>query len=210
MVEPMLHILIVEDDFITSKFLRRCLVKAKQYDVSQAGDGQEALKMIQSVQPDMIITDWMMPKMDGLELCRSIRALHLDDYIYILILTARTSREDIINGLSAGADDYVLKPFDQEELLARVRAGARMLQVQRALRRANEELKAALAQIKTLKGLLPICMDCKKIRDDQDYWREVEEYIYHATGTEFSHGLCPDCLTKRLAELEKLKKPGPR
>lgn len=204
--KTVLKILAADDDRITLKFVRVCLVRDKSYQVTLASDGVSALKMIEEDPPDMLITDWMMPQMDGLELCRRVRSRPAGEYIYIIVLTARTGREDTVEGLAAGADDYIIKPFDQGELLARVRAGARMVRSQKALRRTNQELKEALNQIKTLKGLLPICMDCKKIRDDKQYWQEIDDYIRRHTDAEFSHGLCPDCLAKRMAELGTLKK----
>ncbi|MEW5723094.1 MAG: response regulator [Thermodesulfobacteriota bacterium] len=198
-----LKVLAVDDDRITLKFVQACLQKEKCYQVATAVDGRAAFEMIDQNPPDLLITDWMMPNLDGLDLCRLVRGRQAEDYIYIILLTVRGEHQDIVSGLAAGADDYVVKPFDQDELLARVRAGARMVAAQKALRQANRELKAAFLQIKTLKGLLPICMDCKKIRDDKDYWQEIEEYIRQTTDAEFSHGLCPDCMAKRMASLDK-------
>ena len=203
-----LRVLAVDDDRITLKFVEACLRREKQYDVHVASDGDKALAMVQSAAYDMVITDWMMPRVDGLAVCRQIRKTQGDDYIYIIVLTARTAQGDIVEGLAAGADDYIVKPFDQEELRARTRAGARVIIAQKALARANHQLKQAVAQIRTLKGLLPICMDCGRVRDDRDYWQDLQGYIQQQTDTEFTHGLCPECTRTRLAELERLK-PAP-
>lgn len=194
----------IDDDRITLKFVLACLGKEPAYEVIAADNGQKALETIKGDPPDILVTDWMMPDLDGLELCRLVRGLDYRNYIYIILLTARTDHEDIVKGLEAGADDYMIKPFDQGELLARVRAGARVVTAHRAVMAANEELQKALAQIKTLKGLLPICMDCKKVRDDKDYWQDIQDYLSQATDTEFSHGLCPDCMQQRMAELKAM------
>ena len=200
-----LKILAVEDDVFTQKIVTSFLSENEGFRLITACDGQEGWAMYQDEKPDLVVTDWMMPNMDGLELCRRIREAQGEDYVYILILTARSELDNVVRGLDAGADDYVVKPFNRSELIARVRTGARIVSGQKALRRTNLELQDALAHIKTLKGLLPICMDCKKVRDDQDYWREIDEYIRQMTDTEFSHGLCPDCLQKRLAEIDRME-----
>jgi PleD family two-component response regulator len=203
--EATLNLLVVDDDRITLKFVEGCLKRNFNCAISTAENGRDALELFFEKPPDIMVTDWMMPGLDGLEVCRFVRSLAHGDFVYIIMLTGRTDRLDVVEGLGAGADDYIVKPFNQDELIARVSSGARVISAQKALRRANEELKAALAQIKTLKGLLPICMDCKKIRDDQDYWRDVEEYISNMTDAAFSHGLCPECMAKRMAEIDKMK-----
>ncbi|MEW6267443.1 MAG: response regulator [Thermodesulfobacteriota bacterium] len=208
MDENKVSILAVEDSQFALKFLLRCLAQESSFVVTQAGDGEEALNIIQTKPPDLVITDWSMPKMDGPELCRRVRAMNTEDYIYIILLSSMTSSEDIVIGLSAGADDYVIKPFKQEELMARVKAGVRVVRTQKALTRSNQELKAALAHIKTLRGLLPICMDCKKIRNDKDYWQEVDHYLTQTMEAEFTHSLCPDCMNKRMAEIDAKKPKG--
>ena len=147
-----IRVMAIDDDRITLKFVMACLGKDPAYEVIASDHGQKALEMIKGDPPDILVTDWMMPDLDGLELCRLVRSLDYKNYIYIILLTARTDHDDIVNGLEAGADDYMVKPFDQGELLARVRAGARVVAAQRALTEANEELQKALAQIKTLKG----------------------------------------------------------
>lgn len=120
-------------------------------------------------------------------------------------MTALTQKENIIEGLDAGADDYVTKPFERTELLARVRAGERVIQLERSLRQKNKELSGALAHVKQLKGLLPICMFCKKIRNDGNYWQQVEDYLVEHTEADFSHSICPECLEKHYPEHVKKK-----
>jgi response regulator RpfG family c-di-GMP phosphodiesterase len=132
--------------------------------------------------------------MSGIEVCRKVREFTPPRYSYLILLTALGSRKDITSGLEAGADDYVVKPFEPDELRARLKVGRRIVALERRLSARVEELTGALADVKRLKGLLPICMYCKRIRDDQDYWRQIEEYIHTETGADFSHGICPTCL----------------
>ena len=200
-----MKILIAEDEKTSRKILEKTLTEAG-YDVVAVEDGLKALASIGKEAPDMLITDWMMPDLDGLELCRRIRALKLPSYVYVILLTALTEKERIIEGLDAGADDYITKPFERTELLARVRAGERIIQLEKSLRQKNKELSEALAHIKQLKGLLPICMFCKKIRNDENYWQQVEEYLVEHTEADFSHSICPECMEKNYPEyMERIK-----
>lgn len=147
-----------------------------------------------------------MPELDGLELCHRLRTLNLPGYVYAILLTALTQKENITQGLDAGADDYITKPFDRTELLARVRAGERVIQLEKSLREKNKELSEALAHVKQLKGLLPICMFCKKIRDDENYWQQIEAYIGEHTEADFSHSICPECLEKHYPDYANKKR----
>jgi sigma-B regulation protein RsbU (phosphoserine phosphatase) len=200
-----MRILIAEDEPISRRLLETTLTKAG-HDVVAAEDGIKALDSIQKEVPDILITDWMMPELDGLEVCRRLRRLELPSYVYVIVLTALTQKENITQGLDAGADDYVTKPFERTELLARVRAGQRVVELEKSLREKNKELSEALAQVKELKGLLPICMFCKKIRKDKNYWQQVEEYLAEQTDADFSHSLCPECLEKHYPDYVNRKK----
>jgi len=200
-----MKILVAEDDPISRKILQKILTKDGN-EVTVAEDGLKALEALQKESPDMLVTDWMMPDFDGLQLSRQVRAMDLPSYVYIILLTALTEKERIIEGLDAGADDYVTKPYDKTELLARVRAGERVIKLERSLRQKNVELSDALAHVKQLKGLLPICMFCKKIRKDENYWQQVEEYIHEHTEADFSHSICPECMAKHYPEYAKKKK----
>jgi len=195
-----MKILVAEDDKISRKILETMLIKAG-YQVVSVEDGMKALMSIKKDVPDMLITDWMMPELDGLGLCRRVRALNLPGYVYVILLTAMAEKEKIIEGLNAGANDYITKPFERNELLARVRAGERVVQLERSLRQKNKELSEALAQVKRLKGLLPICMFCKKIRNDENYWQQVEEYVAAHSDADFTHSICPECLKKKVPQL---------
>jgi sigma-B regulation protein RsbU (phosphoserine phosphatase) len=203
--ERKMKILIAEDEKISKRLLETTLTKAG-HEIVAVEDGLKASESIRKVVPDMLVTDWMMPELDGLELCRQVRSLNLPSYVYIILLTSLTQKENIIQGLDAGADDYVTKPFERTELLARVRAGERVIQLERALRQKNKELSETLAHVKQLKGLLPICMFCKKIRNDENYWQKVEEYLVEHTEADFSHSICPECLKKHYPDYAKKKK----
>jgi CheY-like chemotaxis protein len=177
------------------------------YEVVLTRDGAEAWEMLQREDaPQLAILDWMMPYLDGLEVCRRARAASQPKPTYIILLTARGGREDIVAGLQAGADDYITKPFDREELQARVQVGMRIVTLQMSLAERVRELELALANVKQLQGLLPICSYCKKIRDDQNYWQQVEGYLSEHSSVEFSHSICPDCYEHIVKpELETLK-----
>ena len=116
--------------------------------------------------------------------------------MYLILLTSRGDKEHVLAGLQAGANDYVTKPFDRDELLARVRVGAQMVGLQAELAARVHELEDALARVKQLQGLLPICSYCKSIRDDKNYWHQVETYVKSHSEAEFSHGICPGCWEK--------------
>ena len=190
------RILIAEDHYVSRHLLERNLSNWG-FQVTTAEDGESAVRVLESENaPPLAIIDWMMPKLDGLEVCRRIRALTGRPYVYLVLLTAKSHKEEIATGLEAGADDYVIKPFDPDELRARLKVGQRVVELERQLANRVKELETALADVKKLKSLLPICMYCKSVRDDQDYWHEIEEYIHTETGADFSHGICPNCMEK--------------
>jgi response regulator RpfG family c-di-GMP phosphodiesterase len=144
----------------------------------------------------------MMPEMDGPEVCRRVRADLPLANMYLMLLTARESRGDLVTGLNAGADDYITKPFDTDELRARVQVGVRVLTLQNSLAERVGELQAALSKVKQLRGLLPICSYCKRIRGDDQYWQQLEGYIAEHSDAQFSHGICPTCYATVSAELD--------
>lgn len=200
-----MEILIAEDDAVSRRVLELCLTRWG-YEVIIATDGDEAFKVLSREQrPPVALLDWMMPGMDGIEICRRVRAHESGQPIHIILLTARSSTADIVMGLEAGADDYVAKPFDREELRARVRVAARIVELERKLTDRVQELTQALQQVKQLQGLLPICSYCKKIRGDDNYWQQVESYICQHSEVQFSHGICPECYEGIVKpELDKL------
>ena len=197
-----MKILIAEDDSVSRRLLEAALVKWG-HEVVVTRDGEEAWQQLQLAgAAPLLILDWLMPKMDGVAVCRKARTAPAFKSTYIVLLTSRGNKEDVVKGLEAGADDYVTKPFDPEELRARVQVGCRMVELQSALADRVTELETALARVNQLHGLLPICCYCKKIRDDQNYWHRVESYITVHSDVRFSHGICPDCTEKIKADLQ--------
>jgi DNA-binding response OmpR family regulator len=181
------------------------------YEPIVANNGQTAWQVLEGDDaPPLAILDWMMPGLNGPELCTKIRELAKDEPPYLILLTARMSKEDTVQGLQAGADDYVTKPVDFHELQARVHTGQRIVTLQQHLARRVRELEQALAQVRQLQGLLPICAYCKKIRDDQNYWQQVETYISTRADVRFSHAICPDCLERIVKpEIARLQGKSP-
>lgn len=133
-------------------------------------------------------------------MCRRVRELARPIPPYLILLTAMDRTEDIVAGLQAGADDYIAKPFAPDELRARVQVGARVVALQHGLAARVKALEEALAQVNRLQGLLPICAWCKKVRNDQNYWQQVEIYVAERTDARFSHGICPECREKVRAQ----------
>jgi sigma-B regulation protein RsbU (phosphoserine phosphatase) len=195
------RILIAEDHYVSRHLLERNLTNWG-FDVKTAENGVEAVDVLESSDPPPIaILDWMMPEMDGLEVCMRIRKQTDIPYVYLLLLTAKSQKEEVAAGLDAGADDYVIKPFDPDELRARIKVGQRVVNLERALARKIHDLEAALLEVNEMRALLPICMYCKSVRDDREYWHQVDEYMHAHAGTEFSHGICPDCARKMKNEI---------
>ena len=191
-----MRVLIAEDDRATARALTG-LIESWGFEVVAADDGKAALALFEvEPTPQLVLLDWMLPGADGPEVCRRIRALRSDSAIYIILLTSKGSRTDVVAGLEAGADEYLVKPFDAQELRARLNAGARIVDLQQRLTDQVRELENALANVRKLTGLLPICAYCHSIRDDSNYWHRVEEYVGEHSDATFSHGICPKCLVK--------------
>jgi sigma-B regulation protein RsbU (phosphoserine phosphatase) len=195
----MMRALVADDDAIGTTILSRALAKW-QFEVSTAGDGEAAWDLIRSTAPQLAILDWMMPALDGPALCRRIRETPATAHMYVILLTSRDSRADLVAGLESGADDYLVKPFDPGELRARLQVGVRVLALQERLAERVAELESAISTVKRLQGLLPICSYCKRIRSDSDDWEQLESYISEHSDALFSHGICPPCLAKAMAE----------
>jgi len=189
-----LKILTVEDDLVARKILVQALHRLG-YKTAEATNGEEALSVIEHEPVRVIVSDWLMPGIDGLELCRQIRRRVNTEYTYFILLTSReadpTNQREAID---AGVDDFLTKPLDMQELWMRLRVSERILKF--------------TTQVRQLEAFLPICSYCKKVRDDQNYWQQIEGYINERTGSEFSHSICPDCYQRVIIpELEKLKIP---
>ena len=205
-----MKILIAEDDSLSQTMLKAMVARAG-FEPVVTGDGLEALQILSRADgPKLAVLDWMMPGMDGPDVCRKMRETKTDEPAYLILLTSRDDKKDVILGLKSGANDYIVKPYDIEELKVRIGIGRKVVELQAMLSGRITELKSALDQIKTLRGLLPICMYCKKIRDDRQYWQQVEHYVAGHTDAQFSHSICPDCYKKyvepELAVMKKEKK----
>lgn len=191
-----MRVLVAEDDPTTRRMLDARLQRWG-HDVVCAEDGDHAWALLQEENaPKLLLLDRMMPGRGGLDLCRDIRAGTDGESWYIILLTGLTDKEDIVAGFEAGADDYVTKPFHSAELRVRLMTGERILELQMSLCRRVRELEDSLAHVKTLQGILPICMHCHRIRDDQESWQRIENYIQAHTEALFSHALCPECMEK--------------
>jgi len=185
-------ILLAEDDPVFATLLRRLL--EGEHEVILARDGAEAWDTLLSEDaPQLAVLDWLMPRMDGIELCRRVRQQPEMASKYMILLTSRDQIKDVLTGFEAGADDYLVKPCNPEELRARVRVGCRVVGLQSALAAHVAQLQQALASVRQLQGLLPICSYCKRIRNDQNYWEQLETYLSDHSEALFSHGICPSC-----------------
>lgn len=189
-----MKILTADDDSISRKILTATL-RLFGHEVVETRDGAEAWAQFRLYYYPLVISDWMMPNVDGIELCRRIRSEQRPKYTYVILLTSLEGKDKYLEGMDAGADDFISKPFDRETLAARIRVAERILALQ--------------AEVKQLEGLLPICAYCKKIKDDENQWQHMESYISRRTEANFSHGICPECYQKhmvpQLAQLRKVQ-----
>ncbi len=173
-----MKILIADDDPVSRKVLGTA-IRDLGHEIVYAEEGEDAWYGYCNESPRIVVTDWMMPKLDGPGLCRKIRADHRLRYTYIIMLTALSGRDRFLEGMNAGADDFLTKPVDIDVLRARIRVAERVLRLQ--------------SEASELEGLLPICTYCKRIRDGGDEWRPIDEYVAARTETSFAHDLCPQC-----------------
>ena len=189
-----MKILVVDDDAVTLESLAGA-IKKYGHEPIVADDGDQAWHLFrQDSDIRVVLTDWIMPKSDGLQLCRRIRRLRGRDYVYILLLTVKSGKENFLEGMKAGADDFTTKPFDWDELEARLEVAERVL-----------GLRTELTRLETL---LPICCYCKNIQDGREEWVSVEKYVMRHTPNELTHTICPDCFeTEVKPTLEELKSP---
>ena len=208
------RILIVDDSPDNRLLLQAMLTRSGHADVllsESAGDAFHRLSMDEpggsDPRIDLILLDISMPEIDGIEACRRIKAVdHLRD-IPVIMVTAMTDAEFLVSAFEAGAMDYITKPVRKVDLLARVSSALKLkAEIDRrkaqeeALEKANAELRQALQEVKVLRGFIPICMSCKKIRDDKGFWQQIESYIQKRSEALFSHGVCPDCYKKLAVE----------
>jgi DNA-binding response OmpR family regulator len=194
-----MKILVAEDDRVSRQILTISLTKWG-YEVVPTFDGNQAWDELQKEDaPSLAILDWMMPGIDGIDLVKRVRALARPVQTYVMLLTARVDKQSIVAGLQAGANDYLTKPVELDELRARVHVARQMVELQSQLAQRVSELEQALADVQSLRNLLPICSYCKRVRDGQDYWQEVEDYLSDHADVRFSHGVCPSC-TQQMRE----------
>ena len=173
-----MRILIVEDDFDARDVLQ-VMLGLDGHEVVTAVDGEEGWDKFRRAPVSVVISDWLMPETDGLELCRRIRSIETSRYCYVILLTALQGKSHYLEAMRAGADDFVSKPYDPDELRARLLVAERIVNLQ--------------DRVKHLEGILPTCMYCKKIRDEANKWVHIEQYITQRTEASFSHGVCPEC-----------------
>ncbi len=188
------RILLAEDEARYRRILSHYLT-SWGFSVTVAQDGLEALDALTGDDaPAMALVDWVMPGLEGPEICERVRLRSDRPYTYIILLTAKAQKEEVAAGFAAGADNYVTKPCDMNELHARLKVGERMVTLERALAKQVDTLQRALDHVRQSKEALPICAWCKRVRDDKDYWHSIEEYLHVHTGTDFTHGICPHCV----------------
>lgn len=185
-------ILAVEDDPVALAVLRQAL-RRLGHDVVEASDGEQAWARLAETPVRVVVSDWMMPNLDGLDLCRRVRGRVGDEYVYFILLTSSDATEDNQRtAADAGVDDFLTKPLDLPQLWTRLRVAERILRY--------------TTQVQLLEQLMPICTYCKKVRDDHNYWQQIEAYINQRTGSEFSHSICPDCYERVvIPELERFR-----
>lgn len=188
------RILVAEDDVRVGRTLG-FLLQRHGYEVVTADDGQAALDILLAPDaPSLALLDWEMPRLDGLHVARAVRTVPAQHYTYLIMVTARDSATDVLDAFGAGVDDFLAKPVDAAQLLARLRCGRRVLALEERLANRVAELEHTLEEVSQLKRLLPICSYCKKVREDGDYWQEIESFLHQHAGSDFSHAICPECL----------------
>jgi PleD family two-component response regulator len=192
--KPGKPVVLVVDDQPKNIRLVEGILTGQEISIVSAQNGKLAVEKALEIKPDLILLDVVMPEMDGYEACKKIKAIPETADIPIIFITAKGEYRDVLEGFRSGAVDYVTKPFNSEELLARVRTHLELKQNRDRLQQIVRQLEDALYEVKRLSGLLPICAKCKKIRNDAGYWQQIEDYISHHSEAQFTHGICPDCI----------------
>jgi len=195
------QLILIVDDAPKNVQLLGSLLKENCYRVAFVNNGRHALDLITKKAPDLILLDIMMPEMDGFEVCKKLKADEKTRYIPIIFISALNDVNDKVTAFSLGGADYITKPFQSEEILARVKTHLTMRRLYKRLEDKNVQLQKALDENKILQGIIPICANCKKIRDDKGFWKQVEAYISEHSVAQFSHGICPGCVQKLYPEL---------
>lgn len=206
-----MKILIADDDPVARRVLESA-IGDMGHEVVVVNDGREAWQHLRSQRVDVLISDWVMPHIDGLELSRRLRARTDEPFTYVMLVTARSAADDVVCGIMAGANDFLRKPWERVELRARLHAAERMVELERSLAGRLVDLERALEEVATLKKLLPICMYCKSIRNDKQVWDDIEEYLRQHANADCTHSICPTCyedhVRPMLDELHESKRAG--
>lgn len=201
--------ILIADDEAVSRLLLESTLNEAGYNVITTSSGNEALHALNTDDPPPIaIIDWLMPDLDGIELIRQMRQTESGRSIYTILLTGKTLKEGLVNAFDAGADDYLLKPFDPDELHARLKAGKRILTLQTDLNQKISDLQSAALNIRQLEELLPMCSYCRNVRSENDsnYWSKLEDYVTQRTDTKISHSICPNCYeTEVQPQLDRMR-----
>jgi CheY-like chemotaxis protein len=196
-----MRLLIVQEDPRDREALKALLAGCSLESVT-AGEGEDAQRAIEKYAPAMIILDWTDRAGTGLATCQWIRQRNTRERPYLIMVTARGAAEDLVAAFSAGADDYVVRPFPPEQLRARVAAGLRLVLREYALVQEHAAVQSALARLHRMPELVPICSCCRRVKDQEESWMPVERYLTLLAGVHFTHGLCPSCAPR-------VMEPGP-
>jgi len=192
--------ILVVDDSCTAANLLIVILETEGYKVRVANSGEMALTSIMQKKPDLILLDVQMPGIDGFKVCQWIKGDAKLKSIPVIFISGASNVKDITKGFHSGGVDYITKPFKTEEVLARIKTQLELKRYIKLLEERTAELEKALVKVKTLSGIIPICATCKKIRDDQGYWKQVEIYIRDHSDAMFSHGICPECMHSSYGE----------
>lgn len=188
-----MKLLIAEDEY-TTRLTVQVILEKWDYRVESVEDGTAAWEILQKPSaPQIAILDWEMPGVDGLELCRRVKMLERQTPIYVILLTARDEQVDILHGFDAGADDYITKPFDENELRARVRVAERLVNIQEELAISNNELRAVLDHVEMLQGSFPVCTECGAVENDEGSWLPLDKYVSEKEDPRMNFVVCPQC-----------------
>ncbi len=174
--------ILVADDEIISLMTLTARLKSLGYEVYSAENGEIAWELYLSKEPDVVITDWIMPKLSGIELCKKIRTKRNTRYTYIILLTSNTGKENFLLGMESGADDFLQKPADSDIIGIKLYVAQRILSLE--------------TKVSTLEGLLPMCSYCKNVRNTDDSWEEVKSYVSMRSKAQFTTSYCPECEEK--------------
>jgi PleD family two-component response regulator len=185
--------ILIVDDIPENISALAIALESEGFDIKTAAGGEQALQIVHHDSFDLILLDIKMNGIDGFETCLALKKSDATKDIPVIFLTVSKETEAVVNGFACGGVDYIAKPFRQEEVCARVRTHLYLRALVKEKEKLIGELKEALAKVKTLSGLLPICSSCKKIRDDKGYWNQIETYIRERSEADFTHGICPKC-----------------